>query len=247
VLGEDTFLLCIDKLDNFSVLTCSLVCKKWNNVATSDVIWNPRFKRHPFATRPEISSTPGNALQKYKAAFVLKQQEKAMEEMRKRLLMRPPRSDRMVCRMFHPSNGRNNFDSISPSVPFDEIPSRDTLIKILIRDNELRLLKSIQDEYWSTEYPSLVTLKVQTQAVNEYGYDDPWIIPSALSYYKDDAEIMGIPHYVKYNRSQQGKIQVGDFVPDLPLTTMKGCSTSLQEQLSLHSSLPIVVVAGSYT
>jgi len=81
----------------------------------------------------------------------------------------------------------------------------------------------------------------------EYGYENPWIIPSALSYYKDDQEIMNIPHYVKYNRSQPGKIRVGDRVPDLPLTTMTGCGTSLFKEFSPHSSLPIVVVAGSYT
>jgi hypothetical protein len=52
----------------------------------------------------------------------------------------------------------------------------------------------------TSEYPSLVTLKVQTQAVKENGYEDPWIISSAIAYYNNNPQIMSIPHYVKYNR-----------------------------------------------
>jgi len=149
--------------------------------------------------------------------------------------------------MFHPSNGRDNFLPFAPSVPFEEMPDRETLVKILMRDNELRLSKEVQEEYWISDYPSGVTLAVQTQAVSEYGYSNPWIIPSAISYFKDDVEIMGIPHYTKYNRSRQGKLNCGDTIPDIPLSTMQGCATSLRTLMEPHASAPVVLVAGSYT
>jgi len=153
----------------------------------------------------------------------------------------------MACRMFHPSNGRSNFLPFTPTIPFEEMPNRETLLKILMRDNELRLTKNIQDEYWKSDYPTGITLKVQTQAVSEYGYSDPWIIPSALGYYKDDVEMMGIPHYVKYNRSRQGQMTCGNTVPDLPLSTLHGCATSMHKLLAPHAGAPVVIAAGSYT
>jgi len=201
------------------------------------------FKKHSYAVK--VTST-GSGIHKYKEAYL---KEKEAERLRLELMLRQryKSSDRMMCRMFHPSNGRNNFDTVYPTVPLELMPPRETLIKILSRDNELRLSSDIQEEYWVSDFPSKITLKVQTQAVNEYKYEDPWIIPSALAYYKDDPEIMGIPHYVKYNRSQPGKIKVGDQVPDLPLTHLKGCGTSMHQELAPHSSLPVVLVAGSYT
>jgi hypothetical protein len=255
VLGRDLFVLCVAKLDYITILSCARVCKAWNEVVTDNVIWTPmlslEFKADAFGI---TITTSGQALKEYKRCHINRlQQEREWAKERERMekeareMEMRSRMDRMVCRMFHPSNGRDNFVPFSPTVPFAQMPDRDTLIKILARDNELRLSKDIQTEYWAADFPSAVTLKVQTQAVKEYGYEDPWIIPSAISYYKDDPELMSIPHYVKYNRSQPGKVQVGDSVPDLPLTNMQGCATSLMKELSPHSSLPIVLVAGSYT
>lgn len=243
VLGSDLFIICIAKLDNKSVIACARVCKAYKTAATSNVIWLPRLK----ADFRVLAGVDLSGLDLYKKEVKKeKERQKRIELERKRQELNS-RMDRMVCRMFHPSNGRDNFAPFTPCVPFQDMPSRDVLIKILTRDNELRLTKEIQDDYWVSEYPSLVTLKVQTQAVREFGFENPWIIPSAISYYKDDVAMMDIPHYVKYNRSQPGKIQIGQSVPDLPLTTMQGCGTSLLSSLAPHTSLPVVLVAGSYT
>jgi hypothetical protein len=128
--------------------------------------------------------------------------------------------------MFHPSNGRDNFQPFSPTVSFEDMPDKETLIKILRRENELRLSKEVQDQYWyaSSSFPSFprfpaspprlphftmhrltgnffdITVSLQTEAVSEYGYTNPWIIPSALTYYRDDIDITNIPHYVRFNR-----------------------------------------------
>jgi hypothetical protein len=253
VLGRDLFILCVEKLDNFSLVTCVQVCKQWKEVATLNLIWQPRLERD-FSAIVIKFNTPSNAFKDYGVNFIEEKIRKEEEEERKkwekqrREMARKVRpADYNVCRMFHPSNGRNNFAPFTPNVLFEHLPPRDVLIKMLTRDNELRLSKEIQDEYWISKYPSLVTLKVQTQAVKEYGYENPWIVPSAISYYKDDPELMSIPHYVKFNRSQPGKIQVGESIPDLPLTTMQGCGTSLLQQLAPYSPFPVVVVAGSYT
>lgn len=245
VLGKDYFVLVIDKLDNQSIIACARVCKKWSALAVDDLIWGPRLRLHPYGTNWKVPAN-GSALVKYRAAHEAEQDRKREIEQEKKRRKMASQMDRMVCRMFHPSNGRHNFEPFTPTVPFDKMPDRETVIKILLRDNELRLSRDIQDAYWVSEYPSLVTLKVQSQAVKENGYEDPWIVPSAISYYKDDAEVMNIPHYVKYNRSKPGRIQVGDFVPDLPLTTMDGCKTSLLQEFA-PSPLPMVLVAGSYT
>lgn len=255
VLGKDSFIVCITKLDDVSLVSCILVCKAWREAASDNVLWVSKIVMR-FPKEDTLGTITANeqALKEYKRLYLARleqkrEMERERERQRQRLLDQRKRAqmDQMVCRMFHPSNGRDNFAQFCPTIPFEQMPDRDTLIKILMRDNELRLSKDLQDEYWVAEFPSKVTLKAQLQAVEEYGYSDPWIIPSAISYYKDDLELMNIPHYVKYNRSQPGKIQMGESVPDLPLTSMQGCGTSLLGELSPHSSLPVVLVAGSYT
>jgi hypothetical protein len=171
------------------------------------------------------------------------------QEIEARILERLRRQERefMVCRMFHPTNGRVNFLPFTPTVPFEKMPDRETLLKILALENELRLTQETQEEYCASNYTTAVTLNVQTKAVRQYGYSDAWIIPSAMYYYKDDKELMSIPHYVKYNRSRQGRLVCGDTVPEIPLSTINGCATSLRELMKLHAAAPVVLVAGSYT
>jgi len=244
VLNEDQFLTCIAWLDVRSVYVCLQVCKKWNNVSLKNGLWADIYKRD--FPRKGLRD-PLKAKLWYQDAVAERKREREWQAESQRRARLIQESNRMVCRMFHPSNGRDNFLPFSPTVPMEEMPSRETLMKILAMDNELRLSKEVQHEYWISDYPSGVTLEVQTLAVKKYGYDNPWIIPSALSYYKDDPEIMSIPHYAKYNRSQQGKIECGDAVPDIPLTTMQGCATSMRTLLEPHASAPVVLVAGSYT
>lgn len=244
VLGPALFIQCLEKLDVISVYACLRVSKAWSNVAKDNVLWTTLLKRD--FPKAQVSGT-GNDKVQYRFAKMQKKREEEARKRQEELRKRSSQMDRMVCRMFHPSNGRYNFLPCTPAVPFEEMPDRETLVQILKRDNELRLSQKVQEEYWITDYPSGVTLAVQTRAVEEHGYSDPWIIPSALSYYKDDAEIMSIPHYVKYNRSRQGKLSCGDVIPDLPLTTTQGCTTSLRALMEPHASLPVVLVAGSYT
>jgi F-box domain len=38
-LGKDTFLLCLQKLDNASLCACALVCKQYSILAKCDLVW----------------------------------------------------------------------------------------------------------------------------------------------------------------------------------------------------------------
>lgn len=248
VLGPALFSQCLQHLDIISLTKCERVCKAWKNVARGDEVWAPLLKRDFPLSSSQVKSA---ASTKGQYAWAVMQKKRREEEQRieeeRRKRMKSINAERMVCRMFHPTNGRYNFLPIAPPVPFEEMPDRETLVKILQKDNELRLSKDVQEEYWISDYPTGITLAVQTQAVSEYGYSNPWIIPSALSYYASDKEIMSIPHYVKYNRSRQGKLACGDLIPDLPLTTTQGCATSMRALMEPHASAPVVLVAGSYT
>jgi len=241
VLGEALFKECLQWLDVTSLIECCRVNKAWSAVASSNSVWIPRFRRD-FPKQPpkndSVKARYGNAEQERRANELRMEWEARLQALH---------TERRVCRMFHPTNGRFNFEPCTPSVPFNEMPDRETLVNILIRDNELRLSKDVQEQYWISDYPSGVTLAVQTKAVSEYGFSDPWIIPSAISYFKDDAEIMNIPHYVKFNRSRQGNLNCGDSIPDIPLTNTHGCATSLRQQLEPFGASPVVLVAGSYT
>eukprot|EP00026_Physarum_polycephalum_P007926 Phypoly_transcript_07998.p1 GENE.Phypoly_transcript_07998~~Phypoly_transcript_07998.p1 ORF type:complete len:276 (+),score=32.47 Phypoly_transcript_07998:212-1039(+) len=248
LLGKDLFLLCLEYLDDSSLARCMRVCKQWKITARTDSLWYQKCMRRFPAQKPRKDTTYYEIYKKEAdLGAQLEDMMKMMEDIK--ILTDKIHADTMVCRMFHESNGRNNFLPYTPSVPFEEMPTRETLIKILARDNEIRLSKEIQDEYWATEYPSKVTLKVQTQAVKEFGYENPWIVPSAISYYKDDPELMNIPHYVKFNRSRQGKLNCGDPIPDIMLTTTRGCATTLLREIAAQSCAggPLVLVAGSYT
>jgi len=243
VLGPTWFTLCLEQLDLLSLSSCARVCKAWNEVTNAEALWASLLRRN-FPSEPK---NPISNKAQYQSA--LRRQEEEIERIVKELEKRHRvlSERKVVFRMFHPSNGRYNFLPYTPSVPFEEMPDRQTLVKILMRDNELRLSKGVQEEYWISDYPGAITLAVQTQAVSEFGFSNPWIIPSALTYYKDDEEIRNIPHYVKYNRSQQGKLIAGDAIPGIPLSTIQGCATSLRKLLEPHAAAPVVLVAGSYT
>jgi hypothetical protein len=244
VLGKDIFLLCVKWLDVRWVGVCAQVSKNWNGAIKTNTLWFFLISRD-FPKKVEISNNlhPQSV---YRTLMLQESEEQALRERMARVMERAS-YDTDVFRMFHPTNGRINFLPFTPTVPIEKMPDRETLLQILALENELRLSKEVQDEYWLSRFPTGVTLKVQTQVVSKFGYSDPWIIPSAMYYYKDDKEVMDIPHYVKYNRSRQGRLGCGDTIPEIPLSTMNGCATSLRERMEPYSTAPVVLVAGSYT
>jgi hypothetical protein len=222
------------------------VCKQWKQIVIRDFLWERLLLQdfpYAFFENPKFTAKQKYALAHQKYVYVPPKRSLKQSIMGAFAVTRAFQE----LRMFHPSNGRNNFLPFTPSVPFEEMPDKETLMKMMRREDELRLSKEIQDEYWAKGDFFGTTLRVQLQAVEEYGFSNPWIIPSALTYYSEDPDITSIPHYVRFNRSKQGKLECGDSIPDIPLSTTKGCGTSLHTLLAPYQGIPIVVAAGSYT
>lgn len=245
MLGEDIFLLVLQYMKKSQLYAAMQVCKAWNGACNNPVIWRSlcikRWNKVPPPTAsPKLVYKQAKIEDRQERFLAFKQEEIQREQ-------RMMRMDMMVCRMFHPTNGRNNFERIEPVVPMCQMPSRDELKLILAEENRLRLDPIIQDAYRQSDSPTKLTLEVQKQAVEKYGYSDPWIISSAISYYQDDSELMSIPHYVKFNRSNQGKVQCGDVIPNLPLCGLDGKVNNLHDMLAPYAGMPVILVGGSYT
>jgi hypothetical protein len=54
-------------------------------------------------------------------------------------------------------------------------------------------------------------------------------------------------HYVKYNIARNGNLRVGDNAPNITMCNLDGKSIQLLDGKNLNPSLPMVLVAGSYS
>jgi len=167
--------------------------------------------------------------------------------------------------MLFPSSGKlgfGNYDSKGRSK--GRVIDRDTLKKIYVRENELRLSNEVQEMMDRCvlsnmdEYANLVET-IQRKVLKEFGYeeeDDLEVFRESLGKFTDDEEISSIPYYSKYNRANVGNLKVGDDMVDVKLTSIENPSlqTSLTsfykeqiEKRNLKKDCPFVVIAGSIT
>jgi hypothetical protein len=150
--------------------------------------------------------------------------------------------------MLFPSSGRNGFATIALTEDV-KVPAKDAVKAMLRRENELRLSDSVQKALEKESAGEHVYEALQQQVAREFGYENEeegvQVLRSAMSIYGDDPTIREIPLYVKYNRSEQGLLNVGDNIPDVALSTLNGSSVKLSDYMS--ASRPLVLVAGSYT
>jgi len=123
------------------------------------------------------------------------------------------------------------------------------------------------DKFRHSEHEvTLLTEELQADVVRRYGFRGQKFEPiglqllrSASSLYPDHPVIKET-FYVKFNRCVSGKLKVGDPCPNVPLLTLSGERTSLQDYFTqaasthcgwtLDSKLPappLVMVAGSST
>jgi hypothetical protein len=156
--------------------------------------------------------------------------------------------------MLMPSSGRFGFDVMQFEAKGIKLPDVETVKAMLRRENELRLSSEFQRLLESNQEATAERLYdgLQRQVAAEFGFRSESeqalgrdIMRCALSLYKNDPEIAQIPIYVKYNRSEQGLLKVGDDCPDIDLANLQGSETKLSE-FTGHQ-LPLVLVAGSYT
>jgi len=141
------------------------------------------------------------------------------------------------------------------------------VIDMIQREAELRLSPESQEEMDQLRVQekrvTIYTEQLQSQAVQEFGWTGPWekhglrLLRSASALYPDNPVIQNT-FYVKYNRCNPGKLQVGDVCPNVSLFTTDRKETSLlsyYQQIAVsqctekkhgESELPpLVMVAGS--
>lgn len=132
---------------------------------------------------------------------------------------------------------------------------RSLLIKMLRREDELRLSDAVQrkyadspDDYTSKEH---VTLKVQHQVCREFGFTSDLkegldLLRSASALFPGDQELRDCAHWLKYNIVARCPLALGSHVPDIPLMCIDGSPTTLH-QIIERSLTPTVLVVGSHT
>jgi len=171
-------------------------------------------------------------------------------------------SYRSMALMMFPTSGRCGFNRIqwpaSEPVPI----ARDDLKRLLLIERSVRLSDEAQTKFSAAGMNGAELAKVtewtQTRALEEFGLESNdrnlLLLRSALSFYPNDAELQAIPFYSRYNRCQQGNLDVGSSVPDTPLIAIDGSETSLQQhyisrcaELGLQPDVPMVLVGGSYS
>lgn len=137
--------------------------------------------------------------------------------------------------------------------------SRDTILKMVKHEQEIRYSKGIQEAYTQQYYASKdnpnykpVNIEIEIQKfvllyhefnATEDDLHEYWKIPST---YWNDEEIKNSIFYMKLNIFQYPKVEVGD---DLIDTNLIDYSTNKQVSLAkLHmNNRPLVLLAGSMT
>jgi len=182
--------------------------------------------------------------------------------------------------MFHPVNGRQGFELLKVTEEQKlNRPPIEIIKAMLKREDDLRLSPRVQALF---NDPSIDTIhvgeEVQKEVITEFFGKQAkeemekklYQLRAAPALYSEKSEeIKRIPHYLKYNRSEQGTLNIGDIAPNFPLATLSCQITSfynfIQSQLkylnlsnTLNSSLshmstlsnkirPLLIAAGSYT
>jgi len=148
--------------------------------------------------------------------------------------------------MFHPSNGRDNFESFEiPPYLAAQLPGKEIAMQMLRRENELRLSEEVQELYRHWDSSLEITDEVQRRVAHEFGFTDLHIVRAIVSAYSADPEVSSIPHYVKFNRSKKCLLECGMAVPDVTVHELDGKQVKLSKYV--QAGRPLMISAGSYT
>lgn len=199
----------------------------------------------------DLSSLMYSSIERFRVRLrprIEREVSRLLDDKRERLLHA---REFMVCRMFHPTNGRDNFGP-SPLKDADltQLPPPHVMEAMLREESRLRLLPEIQEAYaMAAQRSTEVTNQLQLKVVREAGLPDSAVhlLRGASRLYPDNPAMREIPHYVKYNRSKPGHLTVGSAVPNCRLASL----TEGQPDAFLHSffraDYPLVLIGGSIT
>eukprot|EP01088_Endostelium_zonatum_P021560 TRINITY_DN85_c0_g2_i1.p1 TRINITY_DN85_c0_g2~~TRINITY_DN85_c0_g2_i1.p1 ORF type:complete len:211 (-),score=51.30 TRINITY_DN85_c0_g2_i1:674-1306(-) len=169
---------------------------------------------------------------------------------------KPPRQRNFGAKMLFPTSGRIGFNFIT----YDgTAPPKDVMVKMLRRENEIRLTDNVQEQLDKTivddsdSYTAIIE-GIQKTVLKQFGFEDNennlTMYRAALSLYPNDDEIKNEAYYYKYNRSRQGTLKQGDSI-DLQTLSLYNLSTNQTEnvfdilQVDSNTNLPLVLIAGS--
>ncbi len=182
------------------------------------------------------------------AKLIVETKKKAEEKRRlqSRMLEMRMSSSSMLLRMFHESNGRNNFDELAFTL--QQVPPEAVVVRMLRREQQLRGAADYQN---CVRIPSQncveVNRQIQLQVVREEGLSDESVevIRSARALYPENSLMRTIPNYVRFNRSKPGKIQTGMLAENCQVYDLNGVPATLLD--FKRTRRPLVIAAGSVT
>jgi len=233
------------------LINVSMVCKSWYLCGSQNILWKRLVLKH----FPGEYGTIDDWKEEFKAQLITFRIR--VDEVSTTHLLRMRHRHWMMCgvHMFHPVNGRRGFDLLKPdSNLVEKKPSLETMIQMLKREDELRLSPEIQKLFANPGFDTIhVAEEVQKQVVNEFGFENMEeslsFIRTAPLLYPESPEVCKIPHYMKFNRSKQGELNVGDTIPNSKLAHLDGVPIDLHKYIDsqLGHYKPIIINAGSYT
>jgi len=165
----------------------------------------------------------------------------------------------MLCgvHMFHAVNGRQGFDALPKPLLSIPIPTFEVVLKMLQREDELRLSAKYQDLFADPGHNAIhIAALAQKQVAEEFGYSGDQmdqivdVLRAAISFFPEkQTEICRVPHYLKFNRSKKGTFDIGSSIIDVPLVTICGRDTTLFKYLNeiRNKERPILIASGSYS
>jgi len=159
-------------------------------------------------------------------------------------------------RMMVQANGRCGFELIQPPKHESRLPDKNTLVAMLKLESSIRTSAEASQRFDELDGDEVaihaMLTDIQQHVCDVFGYGEvgPIALQSARARFADDVDIINAAFYLKYNRARQGKLKVGDSMPDVALLNLDGSSTSLLEYYCRQckdTSRPLVLVAGSRT
>eukprot|EP01121_Diplochlamys_sp_Union-15-3_P021666 TRINITY_DN8891_c0_g1_i2.p1 TRINITY_DN8891_c0_g1~~TRINITY_DN8891_c0_g1_i2.p1 ORF type:complete len:366 (+),score=40.92 TRINITY_DN8891_c0_g1_i2:98-1195(+) len=249
-LPTDVQILIVKKLVFIDVVNLAMVSKYWKQIAYSPTVWrslcvNDFLKAH---------SSSMNWRNEYKLLLAKYRIERSKKS--DLHIHRMYHRHWMMCgvHMFHPVNGRVGFDLLPVPQNITEKPSVEVMKQILKREDELRLSAEVQALFSDPGNDTVhVAAIVQERVAKEFGFQNVEeavsIIRSVPALYPDHPELHRIPHYQKYNRSKRGSLNVGDTIPDVPLSFLDGAPISLLRYVDKYCTPGklLVINSGSFS
>jgi len=155
--------------------------------------------------------------------------------------------------MTHSTSGKRGFDLYKNSTSC--IIDRETLIKILKREDILRFSDEVQQQYTmageNLKQIESVTADLQKKALAEFGFTDPEALIALHNvrfYYQNDPEINQLTVYMRKDRCIAGKLYNGCNAPNTTLFSLNGEKTTLfdyKNSIDPLSERSLVICAGS--